>query len=362
MGVFLRHSTYWMSYTANGIRHRESCNTSNKREAEQRLASRITAVTEGRFFDIKKTTPVLFKDFVNRYIAEHSKINKKSWEHDLFRLRDLMVSFGGRYLHEITVADIAKFKAQQMQTKALRLGRPICTATINRKLALLKAILNKAVDWEVLEDNPCRKIKLFRENNTRDRFLSREEFNRLLTECKGELLQLVTIAVHTGLRKGEIMGLKWNDIDVTRKLIYVRRSGKFAYSTKSSKNRVVPMNDVVCNTFLSILKHPDSDYIFDNTHRNAFKTALKRSKIEDFRFHDLRHTFASYLAMASVPINTIKDLLGHSTINITMRYSHVTPEHKAASVEKLGTILTQSKISADLMNMSDYATLEEQIS
>ena len=138
------------------------------------------------------------------------------------------------------------------------------------------------------------------------------------------------------------MGLTWKNIDVNRSLIYVRRSGKEAYSTKPSKNRVVPMNDIVREVFLSILKQPDSEYTFNNDHRNAFLKAVKTAKITDFKFHDLRHTFASYLVMAGVPLNTIRELLGHSTINMALRYSHLAPDHKSGSVEKLSTILSQS--------------------
>src|SRR3989338_2734628 len=332
-----------MSYVVNGMRKRESCQTSNKRAAEERYAARVTAIKEERFFDIKKVEPTTFREFANRYVEEHSKINKKSWEHDVFRLKDLLAEFGDKYLHEIKTEHIVKFKAKQTQ-KISRLNRVTKASTINRKLALLKAILNKAIEWDVLKDtNPAKKVTLFKENNTRDRFLAKEELESLYAKCTGEVLHIVKVAVHTGLRRGEILGLVWKDIDVSRKLIYVRCAGKFAYSTKSSKNRVVPMNDIVWKVFLSILKQPNFDFIFDNTHRNAFKEAVKRAKIMDFRFHDLRHTFASYLVMAGVPLNTVRELLGHSNINMALRYSHLAPGHKSDAVEKLVTILSQSK-------------------
>lgn len=95
---------------------------------------------------------------------------------------------------------------------------------------------------------------------------------------------------------------------------------------------------------MSILKQPNSEYIFNNDHRNKFLTAIEKAKIADFKFHDLRHTFASYLVMAGVPLNTIRELLGHSTINMVLRYSHLTPDHKSDSMEKLSTILA-GKIS-----------------
>lgn len=106
------------------------------------------------------------------------------------------------------------------------------------------------------------------------------------------------------------------------------------------------MNNIVREVFLSILKQPNSDFIFDNTHRNAFLAALKRAKITDFKFDDLRHAFASHLVMAGIPLNTIRELLGHSTINRVLRYAHLALDHKSDSVEKPSTILSQScKIS-----------------
>ena len=346
MGVYLRGGTYWMSYVVNGEQKRESCETSNKREAEERHASRITAIKEGRFFDIKKVELVTFDEFAKRYIEEHAKINKKSWEHDEFRLKDLKEEFGSKYLHDIKTEDVVKFKAKQTQ-KESKLKRITKVSTINRKLTLLKTILNKAIEWDVLKGpNPASKVKQFKENNTRDRFLNKDELKNLYAQCEGELLNIVKVAVHTGLRKGKILGLTWKDIDVNRKLIYVRRSGKDSYSTKSSKNRVVPMNDIVRGVFLSILKQPDSEYTFNNDHRNTFLAAVKAAKITDFKFHDLRHTFASYLVMAGVPLNTIRELLGHSTINRVLRYSHLALDHKSGSVEKLSAILSQlNKVS-----------------
>ncbi|MSR77352.1 MAG: site-specific integrase [Candidatus Omnitrophica bacterium] len=346
MGVYSRGGTYWMSYMIGGEQKRESCQTSNKRDAEERYAARITAIKEGRFFDIQKVELIIFKEFADRYIEEHSKINKKSWEDDVCGLKDLKAEFGEKYLQDIKTADIVKFKAKQTQ-KISGHKRITKVATINRKLTLLKAILNKAIEWDALKGpSPAAKVTLFKENNTRDRFLNREELENLYAQCNGELLHILKVAVHTGLRQGEIMGLTWKDIDINRKLIYVRRSNKSSYSTKSSKNRVVPMNDIVLKVFLSILKQPDSDFIFDNTHRNGFLAALVRAKITDFKFHDLRHTFASNLVMAGVPINTIRELLGHSTINMVLRYAHLAPDHKSDSVEKLITILSQSnKIS-----------------
>lgn len=362
MGVFLRGKTYWMSYMANGEQKRESCLTSNKRHAEERFASRVTAVKEGRFFEIKKVESITFRDFANRYIEEHSKINKKSWKNDIFRLTDLMAEFGDTYLHEIKTIDIVKFKAKQTQ-KISKFKRLTKVSTINRKLTLLKAILNKAIEWDILKElNPAAKVSQFKENNTRDRYLSKEEVEKVYAQSSGELLNLVKVAVHTGLRQGEIMGLSWKDIDINRKLIYVRRSGKGAYSTKSSKNRVVPMNEIAREVFLSILKQPNTDFIFNNNHRNGFKTALKRAKIHDFRFHDLRHTFASYLVMAGVPLNTIRELLGHSTINMVLRYSHLTPHHKADSVEKLSTILAQPNRISEPAVLYKIASRDQTIS
>ena len=157
---------------------------------------------------------------------------------------------------------------------------------------------------------------------------------------------------------GEIFGLKWQDVDFKREFIYL-------YNTKNVDQREVPLNENVKRVLIQIKRHPKSEYVFCNTDgsqrkdiRFSFFTALKKSGIKEFRFHDLRHTFASHLVMAGVDLNTVRELLGHKTIKMTLRYSHLSPYHKRRAVDILGEkiVPTQSPniiiANGDLAKMS----------
>jgi len=141
------------------------------------------------------------------------------------------------------------------------------------------------------------------------------------------------------MRKGEILGLKWSDIEIKRAIIHL-------HDTKNGEKREVPMNETVQKTIIGVLKNPESQYVFCNKDskpygdvKKSFSTACDKAKIENFRFHDLRHTFASHLVMSGIDLNTVRELLGHKSIEMTLRYSHLSPDHKKRAVDVLNTRL-----------------------
>jgi len=164
--------------------------------------------------------------------------------------------------------------------------------------------------------------------------LEKEEIARLIPACPSYLEPIVTVALNTGMRKGEILNLKWNDLDFRNRLIYILQ-------TKNKKVRKIPMNNIVFRTLLRVRKNPKSPYVFCKKKdgspyrdiRDGFKNALKRAGIRHLRFHDLRHTFASHLVMAGVDLKSVQELLGHRTFDMTLRYSHLSPDHKRKAVE-----------------------------
>jgi len=142
------------------------------------------------------------------------------------------------------------------------------------------------------------------------------------------------------MRKSEIFGLKWRDIHLENGIIYIPQ-------TKSGERQQVPMSDIVKKTLIGVLKHPGSAYIFCNEDgrpytnvRKSFDTALEKCGIIDFHFHDLRHTFASQLVMAGVDIKTVQELMRHKSIEMTMRYAHLSPDHKKKAVDILGNTIS----------------------
>jgi len=326
MAVYQKDGNWYIDYYANGRRKREKIGTS-KTLAETVLRKRKVEIAEGKFLDIKKEKKVKFEDFSDEYLELHSKL-KKSYNTDCKIVGLLKNVFVGKYLYEITSLDVERFKSRR--------AKDVSPATVNRALAVLKSMFNKAIVWGKAEHNPCKAVKLFKENNQRLRFLEREEIDRLLANCSEHLRPIVIVALHTGMRKSEILGLKWQDIDIKRNIIHL-------LDTKNGEKREVPMNEVVQKTIIGVLKHPESQYIFCNDDgkpygdiKKSFFTAVKKAGIIDFHFHDLRHTFASQLVMSGVDLNTVRELLGHKSLEMTLRYSHLSPDHKKRAVDILG--------------------------
>jgi integrase len=330
MRVFKRKDRWWIDFTFEGRRYRESTKANNKALAAKLLHKRMTEVAEGKFFpDKRRESKVKFEELAEDFMRLHSEIHKKasSIRSDISLIKSLVKFFKGKRISDITCAMIEEYKSIKL--------KKVTSATVNRELACLKCMLNKAVLWGKLSANPAKNVRLLKENNARLRFLSKEEIARLLDNCAGHLRPVVTLAVFTGMRKGEILNLKWQDIDIQRGLINI-------YDSKNGTKRESYINETVKRTLIAVRKHPESPYVFCRQSgepyynlRKSFFTACKKSGIVDFRFHDLRHTFASQLVMSGVDIKTIQELLGHKSIEMTLRYSHLAPSHKSRAVELL---------------------------
>ncbi|MCX5657196.1 MAG: tyrosine-type recombinase/integrase, partial [Candidatus Omnitrophica bacterium] len=224
--VFKRQGLWHIDFRANGRRIRESTNSTNKKFAETVLAKRLVEATEGKFLDMKKKEKIKFEDFVQEYLEVHAR-NKRSYESDLDNVKVLKRFFGGKYLHEITHFMVEKFKVER--------AKEVSGATVNRNLACLKCMFNKAIEWDKFDGkNPAKGIKFFREE-PRVRFLELEEIEKLLANCSERLKPIIIVALHAGMRKGEILNLKWHDVDFKRDIIHI-------YQTKSGKMREIRMN------------------------------------------------------------------------------------------------------------------------
>ncbi|MFH1438048.1 MAG: site-specific integrase, partial [Pseudomonadota bacterium] len=176
--------------------------------------------------------------------------------------------------------------------------------------------------------------------------LSSEEAERLIDSASVSLKHMILVALNTGMRKSEILGLTWRDIDFSISTISIRDS-------KNGDGRKIPMNETVLATLSDLGRKENDEKVFlrpggqpVKSIRTAFENAVKRAGIDDFRFHDLRHTFASWLVMSGVDIKTVQELLGHKTFSMTLRYSHLSAQHKAEAVRcldgKSGKILDRS--------------------
>jgi len=230
--------------------------------------------------------------------------------------------FGARLLEEVTPADLERIKAERAQ-----LVEP---ATVNRELAFLKHVYNVAIRDSKTDRNPVSKIKLLREPSGRVRYLTDEEEARLMAALPTEAdRQQVTILLQTGLRKSEFLGLRWKDLDLRAGVLTIPRA-------KNGETRHVPMTSDVRGIFSRLPRPLDSSSLtFPNTvgtrdfrrARKTFLAAVRAARIDDFRFHDLRYTFASRLAMAAVDLLAIKDLGGWKSLAMVQRYAHLSPAH-----------------------------------
>jgi integrase len=271
------------------------------------------------------TTEKTFADLVDPYLKW--AVRQKAFKDKQYVVNQLKAKFGPTFL-----SAFGPIVLDGYQSDLLAVGK--APATVNRHIATLKHMMTKAEEWgwiseRVLQD--VRRVKKLPENNKRLRYLSDDEADRLMDACQrssvaAELVPIVTLALHTGMRQGEILTLKWNQVDMRNGLILLS-------DTKSGERRELPMNDTVKAIFRTLPERLDGGKVFV-THMEgpAWRTALRRAGIKDFRFHDLRHTFASRLVMRGVDLATVQSLLGHKTITMTLRYAHLSPSHRAKAV------------------------------
>jgi len=335
MGIYKRGRFWYVDYRVSGRRIRERVGPSKKLAAIV-LGKRQVEVAEGRFLDRKVVQRTRFDEFAEVYL-EYSRTNKRNFSRECYLMRGLRAAFGPRLLTEITSWDVERYKAQ-------RIGA-VAPATVNRDLTLLKHMFTKAIAWGRATTNPVKAVKYLREANTRVRYLTEDEEDRLLGECSPNLRGLVVTALHTGFRRGELLALRWDDVDFRTGLVTVQ-----AAYTKNGERRAVPMTRTVTALLTELRrKRPHGEYVFEKVRggrylspRNGFEAAVRRAGIRDFRFHDLRHTFASRLAMAGVGLQTVQELLGHKAMSMTLRYSHLSAAHRARAVSVLDRVVVST--------------------
>lgn len=324
---------------------------SNKKQAENVLAKIQSEIVDKGYFEKKTQKKKLFVDVMNEYI-EYAKQNKKTFQEDISIL-DRFIKFqskstNNRPIKELLLSEITTKIIEDFKNMKITQVEP---ATVNRNLATIKRLFSLAVDWDYSDINPVKKIKFFKEPPGRTRFLLQAEIDALLKACdevnlkarnrSKHLKMMIIIALNTGMRKGELLNLKWDDIDFSNKMIKIRTS-------KNGEERNISMNEDVKKVIdeLSSLRKKKNvlyidDFVFSKGGKpflcikNAFQSALEIAKISNFHWHDLRHTCASHMAMKGIDLNTIRETLGHKSMAMTLRYSHLTNEHRKKALEGL---------------------------
>ncbi|WP_457097481.1 phage integrase [Lysobacter sp. P5_B9] len=302
--------------------------------------------------------PITFGDFISKKYGPHVGAVNKAGAATVAALKAQFEAWNSRQLSDISKADFDAFKAQ-------RLKDGIHPSTVNRDMDRVKAAFSQAVEWELMTDNPLRGMKrITRGIEDRVRYLTAREEKALrkalserearakarrgsgnkwraargkallkaITGYSDHLMPMTLLALNTGMRRGELTQLTWDDINLPAKILTVR-----AGYAKSGKARHIPLNLEAMAVLKAYRKqHSGKGSLFGVVSvSKAWNAITAEAKIEDFRFHDLRHTFASNLVMAGIDLNTVRELMGHGDIKMTLRYAHLAPEHKAEAVAAL---------------------------
>jgi site-specific recombinase XerD len=334
---FPSSNVWWVRYAdATGRIRREKVGT--KGSAIKLYRKRKTEVLEGKKLpETLRGKKITFTQ-LSEDALEYSKTHKRSFGDDEIRMAKLVESFGQRVADSILPQDIERWLSNRVGLKP---------STLNRYRALLSLTFRLGMENGKIATNPARLVRQRKENNARTRFLAPEEETKLreviLRNCPHHLLEL-DLALATGLRLSEQYGLTWSNVNVERKSLTIPLS-------KNGHSRHVPMNQTaIAAVRMAQSQSNGQPWVFLNRFgqrlsgpREWFDQAVKDAKLADFTWHCLRHTFASRLVMAGVDIRTVQELMGHKTIQMTVRYAHLAPKHQLAAVEKLcDTVAVQS--------------------
>lgn len=331
MSVSKKNEKYYCRFQINGERHHFLCNgAKSMKEAkliEDGFRYKIQQQQNGV---IPKELEKVTLSKLTKIFLEYSETNKKSYATDKCRAKVIKKYFGeSTLIKDITpkmIEDFKKFLLEEGRSKA----------TVNRYLEQLSTTFNIAVNNNYLLKNPCKLVRKFRLQNHSVRYLTEDEEKRLMAVLPNYLKDIVIVALNTGLRKTNVLELRWEQINFDFNFIEVLEN-------KGNKHIMLPINQNLMDLFN---KTPESErvgYLFVNPNtgkpytdiKKAWHTVLKEAKIENFRFHDLRHTVGTRLAKANVPVNVIKEILAHSDVKTTMRYVHSTKGAKIDALSKL---------------------------
>jgi integrase len=323
MAVFRRGQHWWIDFYIDRKRRREKIGPS-KKLAETVLKKRLVEIAEGKFLDVKRKPEIGFDEAVEKYM-EWAISNKSSWDRDKVSLSHWLKEFSGRKLSDISKLDVERYKMRRKDEVAPR--------TANEELACLRRLFYRMMDWGFAEGNPVKGIKFLRQPPGRIKFLSEEEKDRLLDACNSYLKPVVMTALFAGLRRGEILSLKWEDIDFRRNVIIVRNS-------KNGERREVAISERLREVLAALPRNDERVFSCRNgssykSIRTAFTTAVRKAGFVDLRFHDLRHVFATTLKNRGADLDDIKEFLGHKSLDMVMRYAHITSERKQETIKLL---------------------------
>jgi integrase len=353
MAVYRKNETWWIDYRYKGRRYRQKIGT-RKRDAEEALSQIKVKIAAGEFVPMEERKrqeslepqSVLFETFAKEEFLPWSQMQHSANHHrrleSILRVH-LIPFFGEHRLDEITTKRIEDYKSRRRRG-SYRRGRQTkktTDATINREICCLKVILRKAVEWGKLETSPAKGVKGFKETPNAPYLLEQNEIARLLEETPDHLKALIACAVYAGLRRSELFHLRWEDIKWNTGELHV--VSRREHHTKNYESRRIPMNDSLVETLRRHPRRLKSPYVFANREgrpyddlRGSINSAAKRAGIKgEVKMHQLRHAFCSHALMQGIDPRTVQKWMGHKTLQTTLRYAHVSPDHEKAAIQRL---------------------------
>ena len=329
MSIYKRKETWWIKFTTpDGRRIQQSAGTKIKHEAQE-LHDHMKSEA-WRIGNLGDKPRYIWQEAVIRYLSEQSE--KKSLVTDKFHLRWIDTHLREKPLDEISKTTLDKLKAAKLKTD-------VSNATVNRMLSTVRKILNAAKnEWEWIDAVPT--VKMLTEPQSRIRWLTQPEAAKLLGELPEHLKAMAQFSLVTGLRERNVTRLQWSQVDMARRCAWID-----AEQSKSKKAIAVPLNDDAMAVLRKqIGKHETNVFTYKGksvelANTKAWRAALVRAGISDFRWHDLRHTWASWHVQNGTPLNVLKELGGWADLTMVLRYAHLSSEHLSgyAGNAKLGT-------------------------
>ncbi len=335
-----------IQYFANGRRKREVTPARTRKQAEYYLMKRKIAVEEGRWTDNRQVRRVRFKDYAEEYLELKRLQGLKDLPRVELSLDSLKPFFGKLYLDDIKQDDILRYITKRRNTIRQRPPKThIAPSTINRELACLRNLFREAIKAGIINRNPMFGISLLREDNVRSRCLSPDEEARVLKVSPPHMYGIILCALHTGMRKTEILTLRWKQVDLRKRFIFL--SGT---DTKTGYGRKVPITPELHKYLSGLTRNADSEHVFlyrgkpIREFTTSWHNIRKNAKVRDFRFHDLRHTYITRMRKAGVHDHIIMSITGHKTRDMFKRYDTVDEDDLLTAVHNISALRGDEKV------------------
>jgi integrase len=337
-------------FRVNGRRYRNTTETADKHKARDIESKERSRILDGKH-GIRRQPDITFRQFAETYLRDHADLHKRSADRDREILKTLNRAFGSLILHEITSHRIEQFKRERLAGKWRGHGyksnpKPLKPGTVNRELDTLKSILSKAVEWGKLVQSPAQAIKRLKVDNRRTRILTPDEQRRILEAAPRKMRSLITLALITTARVGELLALRWE---------HVQDGALTLLETKNGKPRRIPLSPALNAVLEALPRVPGRPYVFTNPRTadrytvngalHVFKRAVERAGIRtgDVTLHTLRHTAISRMIDQGYDDYTVMEISGHSSTRMLGRYTHPRDARKLEALNSFGLVTKWSQ-------------------